>query len=146
MDPKKKIKSVIDRTKQVEYYESRELNHDDIKYETTIYDTDILGNPVAICLGKANYMFQYKNIVHFPVYLMRGDVIRSQIGLYEIYLDNLIEYSQSGVINAEQIIARNKPLLYSFANDAYIEASGSSSSCWCLRASRTSSRKNIGRM
>ena len=127
MDSKKKIKSVIDRTKQVEYYESRELNQDDIKYETTIYDTDILGNPVAICLGKANYMFQYKNIVHFPVYLMRGDVIRSQIGLYEIYLDNLIEYSQSGVIDAEQIIARNKPLLYSFANVAYIEASGSSS-------------------
>ena len=127
MASKTKLKSKIDKTKQVEYYELRTLNQDDIKYETTIYETDILGKTVAICLGRANYLFQYKNIVYFPIYLMRGDVIRSQIGVYEIYLDNLIEYSHNGSVDHEQVIAKNAPLLYSFVNDQYIVASGSTS-------------------
>lgn len=126
MASKTKLKSKIDKTKQVEYYESRKLNQDDIKYETTIYETDILGKTVAICLGRANYLFQYKNIVYFPIYLMRGDVIRSQIGVYEIYLDNLIEYSHNGSVDHEQVIAKNAPLLYSFVNEDYIIASNSS--------------------
>jgi predicted NAD-dependent protein-ADP-ribosyltransferase YbiA (DUF1768 family) len=126
MASKTKLKSKIDKTKQVEYYELRTLNQDDIKYETTIYETDILGKTVAICLGRANYLFQYKNIVYFPIYLMRGDVIRSQIGVYEIYLDNLIEYSHNGSVDHEQVIAKNAPLLYSFANEDYIIASNSS--------------------
>jgi len=126
MASKTKLKSKIDKTKQVEYYESRTLNQDDIKYETTIYETDILGKTVAICLGRTNYLFQYKNIVYFPIYLMRGDVIRSQIGVYEIYLDNLIEYSHNGSVDHEQVIAKNTPLLYSFVNEEYIIASNSS--------------------
>ncbi len=126
MASKTKLKSKIDKTKQVEYYELRTLNQDDIKYETTIYETDILGKTVAICLGRANYLFQYKNIVYFPIYLMRGDVIRSQIGVYEIYLDNLIEYSHNGSVDHEQVIAKNSPLLYSFVNEDYIIASNSS--------------------
>jgi predicted NAD-dependent protein-ADP-ribosyltransferase YbiA (DUF1768 family) len=126
MASKTKLKSKIDKTKQVEYYELRTLNQDDIKYETTIYETDILGKTVAICLGRANYLFQYKNIVYFPIYLMRGDVIRSQIGVYEIYLDNLIEYSHNGSVDHEQVIAKNAPLLYSFVNEDYIIASNSS--------------------
>jgi hypothetical protein len=87
MESKIKIKSKLDRTKQVEYYESREINNDDIRYETTIYETDILGKPVMICLGRPNYTFKYKNIVYFPIYLMRNDVVRSHIGVYEVLLN-----------------------------------------------------------
>ena len=125
MESKIKIKSKLDRTKQVEYYESREINNDDIRYETTIYETDILGKPVIICLGRPNYTFKYKNIVYFPIYLMRNDVVRSHIGVYEVLLDNLIQYSNNGQIDTGLVISQNDPLLYSFTNPKLIKASGS---------------------
>lgn len=121
----KKIKSKIDSTKKVEYSETRVLNRDDIQHETTIYETDILGMPVAISLGRPDYTYNYRNVVYFPIYLMRGDVVRSQIGVYELRLDELIRYSRNGIINMEMIIADIDPLLYSFADNEYIAASGS---------------------
>ena len=121
----KKIKSKIDSTKNVEYSETRILNRDDIQYETTIYETDILDMPVAICLGKIDYTYNYRNVVYLPIYLMRGDTVRSQIGVYEMRLDELIHYSRNGIINNEMIIANVDPLLYSFADKGYIEAAGS---------------------
>jgi hypothetical protein len=120
-----KIKSKIDATKQVEYTESRELSPDDVWVETALYETDILDKPVAICLGRANYTYNYRNVVYFPIYLMRDDVIRSQIGVYEVALDRVIEYSRNGVIDNEAIIAGVDPLLYSFVTKQYIEAADS---------------------
>lgn len=120
-----KIKSKIDATKQVEYTESRELSSDDVWVETALYETDILDKPVAICLGRANYTYNYRNVVYFPIYLMRGDVIRSQIGVYEVALDRVIEYSRNGDIDNEAIIAGLDPLLYSFVTKQYIEAADS---------------------
>jgi hypothetical protein len=120
-----KIKSKIDATKQVEYTESRELSRDDVQLETALYETDILDKPVAICLGRANYTYNYRNVVYFPIYLMRGDVVRSQIGVYEVALDRVIEYSRNGAIDNEAIIAGVDPLLYSFVTKQYIEAADS---------------------
>jgi len=120
-----KIKSKIDATKQVEYTESRELSRDDVQLETALYETDILDKPVAICLGRANYTYNYRNVVYFPIYLMRGDVVRSQIGVYEVALDRVIEYSRNGAIDNEAIIAGMDPLLYSFVTKQYIEAADS---------------------
>jgi hypothetical protein len=136
-----KIKSKIDATKQVEYTESRELSRDDAELETALYETDILDKPVAICLGRANYTYNYRNVVYFPIYLMRDDVVRSQIGVYEVALDRVIEFSRNGAIDNEAIIAGVDPLLYSFVTKEYIAAADSRANIDFLSEAQGSPKK-----
>jgi predicted NAD-dependent protein-ADP-ribosyltransferase YbiA (DUF1768 family) len=71
--------------KSIEYLETREIDPEDVDYETALYEMEIYGKPHAVALGKVKYTYSTKyGIVYFPIYLIRKDKIRGKIGVYEL--------------------------------------------------------------
>lgn len=93
---------------EIEYNESKKINEEDRGYKTRVYEIELLGKIAYVALGKIKYTFTGKDVLHYLVYLMQGDTVRSQIGVVEIeskmmskMLDrdgyfNLSEYAKNG--------------------------------------------------
>ena len=76
------VKSILDPS--INYPEIRKLNSEDIDYETSIYETNIFDKDIVIALGQEKFSFIDKNIIYFPVYIVKDDKVDTQIGVYEI--------------------------------------------------------------
>jgi N-glycosidase YbiA len=104
------VVSVIDS--KINYPEIKTIDSDDLQHDASLYETDINGNNVIIALGKEKFTYTKDNIVYFPIYLVKGEKVSSQIGLYETRLDKLPDVIDSdGDLDLE---AFGSPLIYSF--------------------------------
>ena len=104
------VQSVLNN--EINYPEIKHLDPDDSQYDASLYETTILGIDVIIALGQAKYTFIDKNIIYYPIYLVRDDRVTFQIGVYEIMenvLPNIVD--EEGDINLDSISA---PLIYTF--------------------------------
>jgi len=102
----------------VNYSEQKTLYPEDVEHNATTYETDILEFDVLIAIGKEKFNFVEKNIIFFPVYLIKNDKVYSQIGLYEIKSDKLVNVlDDEGDLNMDLI---GDPLLYSFVSKEYL--------------------------
>lgn len=105
------VNSILDIT--INYHENRYLDYDDKNYDATAYEIELLGMEKTIALGQAKYGFEKKNIIYFPIYLIKNGKVEAQIGLYEIFKNSLINIlDKDGDVNLN---ALNPPLFYSFA-------------------------------
>ena len=110
------VVSKIDNT--VNYSEQKTLNSEDVEHNATTYETELLGFDLIIAIGKEKYNFVEKNIIYFPIYLIKDDIVYSQIGVYEIKSDKLVSVlDDDGDLNIDLI---GDPLLYSFASEDYL--------------------------
>ena len=61
------VKSILDNT--INYPEIKKLDKDDLEFDATVYEIEILGITEEIALGQAKYSFIQKNIIYYPIYL-----------------------------------------------------------------------------
>lgn len=102
----------------IDYKEKNTLLEEDINYETELYEIILFGINVDIAVGKPKYDFVEKNIIYYPVYLVKDLIVVAQIGIYEIAISEL-----SGVTNDEGMLDLtliNKIIPYSFVSDTFL--------------------------
>jgi predicted NAD-dependent protein-ADP-ribosyltransferase YbiA (DUF1768 family) len=99
----------------INYPELKKINEDDINFDATLYEVPILKRNVIIGLGKSKYTFVDKNIEYFPIYLVKHNKVVSQIGVYEVFsndVPNILD--EDGDVDVDLL---NEPLIFSFIKD-----------------------------
>lgn len=99
----------------VTYKDDLQLNHEDIGYQSSQYEIELFEKLFIIALGKPKYEFQKKNIVYYPIYLVNDDIIRGQIGVYEVDSNELINLLDED--NDLDLSKIGEPILYEFINE-----------------------------
>lgn len=104
---------------EISYPELKSVDSDDFKKEANLYQIEIDGIEVIIAVGNSKNTFENKNILFFPVYLVKHNNKVIQIGVYEIkaseYISNL---DDSNNLDVEKL---NDPLIYNFVTDSMLK-------------------------
>ena len=106
-------------SKNINYIEKKRLDSEDIDHNATSYNINLKNFEILIAVGKEKYTYIGKNVIYFPIYLIKDDKVYNQIGVYEIYshkLPNILD--EDGDIDLDEL---GDPLLYSFVDDAYLK-------------------------
>ena len=72
------------RKDKIQYNEGRKIDEEDIDHSSFVYETVLFNKDIEIVLGKEKHTYTKDDIVHFSVYLVKGDVPVSRIGIFEI--------------------------------------------------------------
>jgi len=99
----------------IEYVENKALLPEDKNHEVSLYEITLYGKDEDIALGQPVYTFIERNLVYYPIYLVKNDKVTLQIGLYEVFADNIVN-----VLDADGDIELEKmtpPLLYGFTKE-----------------------------
>ena len=110
------VKSKIDSG--VSYPELKSVDSGDTKLEADLYQIEINGIDVMIAVGNAKNTFEDKNILYFPIYLVKHNNKVVQIGVFEIKSSNYLSYLDD--YNNLNIEMMNEPLIYSFATPEFL--------------------------
>ena len=110
------VRSILDSS--INYPEINDLAEDDKEYDTPIFEVEIKKNDLMIAIGQPKYAFIDKNIVYYPIYLVVGEVVKGQIGVYEIFEDKVPDVlDEDGDIDIDLL---GEPLLYSYITEKYL--------------------------
>jgi predicted NAD-dependent protein-ADP-ribosyltransferase YbiA (DUF1768 family) len=102
----------------VSYPELKRVDSDDLKTEANLYQIEINGIDVIIAVGNSKNTFEDKNILFFPVYLVKSNNKVIQIGVYEIEATRYISYlDEENNLDIEKI---NEPLIYTFVTNSML--------------------------
>ena len=124
---KKSIKSKLIET--IHYDERREIEDVDKQTSVSVYDFILHDKEVEIAVGKRKYKGTgEKMVAYFPIYLMAGDKVKSQIGVFELlpkyeldptYMDenNELNLSNLEVLDDDNNLKLN---LYGFVNKRFL--------------------------
>ena len=112
----------------ISYVEQVEMDPEDINYDASMYAVDIMKTPLLIALGKQKNKFIDKNVIFFPIYLIKDteQTDTPQIGVFEARysdLPNLLD--EDGDVDIEDL---GSPLLYSFSDDVFLKKSSNETS------------------
>ena len=102
----------------VSYPELKSVDSGDLKMEANLYQLEVKEIDIIIAVGNAKNTYEDKNLLYFPIYLVKHNNKVIQIGVYEIkatdYLSYLDEY------NNLKIEDMNDPLIYSFVTKEFL--------------------------
>ena len=102
----------------VSYPELKSVNSEDLKLEADLYQLEIKDIDVMIAIGNSKNTFEDKNILYFPIYLVKYNNKVIQIGLYEIKSSDYLSYlDNSNNLNVDKL---NDPLIYSFVTPEFL--------------------------
>jgi hypothetical protein len=108
----------------ISYPELKNVDPADLKKETNLYQLELLGTDVVIAVGSAKNAFADKQIIYYPVYLVKPNNKVIQIGLYELNIDDNLKYlDESSNIDVEHL---DDPLLYTFVTKDLLIKNGTS--------------------
>jgi predicted NAD-dependent protein-ADP-ribosyltransferase YbiA (DUF1768 family) len=102
----------------ISYPELKNVDSGDLKMEADLYQLEIKGIDVIIAVGNSKNTYEDKNVLYFPIYLVKHNNKVIQIGVYEIkasdYLSSLDSYNNLDIENLEE------PLIYSFVTKEFL--------------------------
>ena len=102
----------------VNYTEIKILNSEDRDKEVALFEIELFDIPLLIALGEEKYNFVSENLVYFPVYIIKNEKVGKQIGIYELFKDDLTKsLDEDGDVDISKL---DGPLLYSFVNKEYL--------------------------
>ena len=102
----------------VSYHELKSVDSGDLKMEANLYQLEINGVDLIIAVGGSKNTFEDKNIMYFPIYLVKYNNKVIQIGVYEIEASNYLSYlDDNDGLDVEKMDA---PLIYSFATQKFL--------------------------
>ena len=102
----------------VSYPELKSVDSGDLKMEANLYQLEIKGIDVIIAVGNSKNTYEDKNILYFPIYLVKYNNKVIQIGLYEIRASDYLSYLDN--YNNLDIENMGEPLIYSFASKEFL--------------------------
>jgi predicted NAD-dependent protein-ADP-ribosyltransferase YbiA (DUF1768 family) len=102
----------------VSYPELKSIDSGDLKMESDLYQLEIKGVDVIIAVGNSKNTYEDKNILYFPIYLVKYNNKVIQIGIYEIRASDYLSYLDK--YNNLDIEKMEEPLIYSFANKEFL--------------------------
>lgn len=106
----------------IHYIELKSLDPSDTKeskYKAPLYEASVLGVNTIISIGNIKNTYITQNIVYYPIYLIKNDKVLSQIGVYEMFQEDIPQLlDDAGDINLEKAPS---PLLYSFVKKSLIQ-------------------------
>jgi predicted NAD-dependent protein-ADP-ribosyltransferase YbiA (DUF1768 family) len=103
----------------VSYPERKSVDTGDLKMEATLYQLEILGVDVIIAIGNSKNTFEDKNVMFFPIYLVKHNNKVIQIGVYEIHASDYLSYLDD--YNNLDVEKFDEPLIYKFVNENFLK-------------------------
>jgi hypothetical protein len=105
--------------KETSYPELKSVDPDDFKKEANLYEIEINDIDVIIAVGSAKKNYEEKNITYFPIYLVKTNNKVVQIGVYELFTTDLLNYmDDDGILEVEKL---DDPLIYTFVSKRMLE-------------------------
>jgi predicted NAD-dependent protein-ADP-ribosyltransferase YbiA (DUF1768 family) len=113
----------------VQYEEREQIEDADKGMSVLVYEYELVGKDVDVAVGKRKYKGTGdKMVAYFPIYLLAGDTVKAQIGVFEIlpkyeldpdYLDadNELKLDDIDVFSDNSHLKLN---LYSFVNKRFL--------------------------
>ena len=111
------MKSKLNDT--INYSELKYLSEEDTNFEANLYEMTLFEMSIIIAIGLPKFTYIDKEIVYYPVYIIKNDKVHSQIGLYEI-----MSNTQPSVLDDDGDVDIEKigPIqLFSYVNKDYID-------------------------
>jgi len=103
----------------IHYVETKKIDPEDKGYASSVYEMTIHGETVEFVLGKQKYTYTSKNVLYFPIYLVRDNRTHAQIGIYEIENNHAIDVlDKDGDIDLDGF---DEPLMFSFVTEEFIK-------------------------
>jgi len=105
---------------EISYPELKSVDPGDLSKKTTLYQTDIKGVDIIFAVGNSKNTFADSNITYYPVYLVKNNKKVIQIGVYELYSTDVLDYTdEDGKLEVERLA---DPLIYnSFVTKQLLE-------------------------
>ena len=104
--------------KDVSYPEFKSVDSGDLKMEANLYQLEINDVDVIIAVGNAKNTYEDKNLLYFPIYLVKHNNKVIQIGVYEIKASDYLSYLDK--YNNLEIEEMSEPLIYGFATKSFL--------------------------
>ena len=76
----------------VSYPELKSVDSEDLKTEANLYQLEIKEIDIIVAIGNSKNTFEDKNIIYFPIYLVKYNNKVIQIGIYEIIATEYLSY------------------------------------------------------
>jgi predicted NAD-dependent protein-ADP-ribosyltransferase YbiA (DUF1768 family) len=102
----------------ISYPELKSVDSGDLKMEANLYQLEIKDIDVIIAVGNSKNTYEDKNILYFPIYLVKYNNKVIQIGLYEIKSSDYLSYLDN--YNNLDIEKMEYPLIYSFVTKEFL--------------------------
>ena len=70
--------------KSISYPEIKSIMADDKELTVELYSIEVKEKDIVIAIGNPNYTYSSKNVVYYPIYMIKKSGKAVQVGIYEI--------------------------------------------------------------
>lgn len=101
----------------VSYPELKSVDANDFQKEANLYQITVQGIDIIIAIGTAKNTYDEKNILYFPIYLVKENDKVVQIGVYEIKASDYLIFLNDDELDIDRL---DDPIMYSYVNKDWL--------------------------